>query len=95
MENFALIGLVENLKPVTAEIVIRRIVQHQPNGFIFQTRSMKLQALKILTDPRHPALYVSETRPPIEPPATDFLMVLRKHLTSAVNNYSRCAAKDI
>ncbi len=83
MENFALAGLAENLKPAMAEIVIRRIIQHQPDGFIFQTRSHRLPALKIVVDPRHPALYPSEARPPMESPATDFLMVLRKHLTSA------------
>ncbi len=83
MENFALVGLVENLKAAMAEVVIRRVVQQQPHGFIFQTRSMKLQAFKVVLDPRHPALYASETRPPLEAPATDFLMVLRKHLTSA------------
>jgi len=43
---------------------------------------VKLPAFKILSETRHPALYASEVRPPVEPPATDFLMVLRKHLTS-------------
>src|SRR4051812_25879792 len=83
MENLALAGLVENLKPAMTEIVIRRVVQQQPNGFIFQTRSVKLQAFKVLVEARQPALYVSEARPPLEAPASDFLMVLRKHLTSA------------
>jgi predicted ribosome quality control (RQC) complex YloA/Tae2 family protein len=83
MENLALVGLIENLRPLMAETIIRRIIQQQPNGFIFQTRSVKLPAFKILSETRNPALYASEVRPPIEPPATDFLMVLRKHLTSA------------
>src|SRR6516164_3087479 len=83
MENFALAGLYENLRPLMAETIIRRVVQHQPNGFIFQTRSVKLPAFKILLETRHPAIYASEARPPIETPTTDFLMVLRKHLTSA------------
>ncbi len=83
MENLALAGLVENLKPAMVELIIRRVVQHQPDGFIFQTRSVRLPAFKILADPRHPALYASDARQPIESPATDFLMVLRKHLTSA------------
>src|ERR1700755_3313661 len=83
MENFALIALVENLRPAMGDLVIRRIVQHQPNGFIFQTRSAKLPALKIVADPQNPTLYASETRPPREAPGTDFLMILRKHLTSA------------
>src|SRR4051812_38374733 len=83
MENLALAGLIENLKPAMSEIVIRRVIQQQPNGFIFQTRSVKLPAFKILVEARQPALYASETRPPVETPATDFLMVLRKHLTSA------------
>src|SRR5262249_27489882 len=83
MENFALIALLENLRPAMSELVIRRIVQHQPNGFIFQTRSVKLPAVKIVADNQRPALYASETRPPIESPGTDFQMVLRKHLTSA------------
>ena len=83
MENLALVGLVESLKPVMAEIVIRRVVQQQPNGFIFQTRSVKLPGFKVLADTRHPAIYTSEARPPKETPTTDFLMVLRKHLTSA------------
>lgn len=83
MENFALAGLCESLRPLMAETIIRRIVQHQPNAFIFQTRSVKLPAFKLLLEPRHPAIYPSEARPPIETPTTDFLMVLRKHLTSA------------
>src|SRR5438309_1125876 len=83
MENFALIALVENLRPSMTDLIIRRVVQHQPNGFIFQTRSVKLPALKIAAEPQNPAMYPSETRPPVEAPAGDFLMVLRKHLTSA------------
>src|SRR5215468_9662091 len=83
MENFALIALLENLRPAMSELIIRRIVQHQPNGFIFQTRSAKLPAVKIVADTQRPALYPSEMRPPVESPGTDFLMVLRKHLTSA------------
>src|SRR5438067_7995423 len=83
MENLALVGLVESLKPAMADLIIRRVIQQQPNGFIFQTRSLKLQAVKILIDSQSPALYASEARPPLEAPATDFLMVLRKHLTSA------------
>jgi predicted ribosome quality control (RQC) complex YloA/Tae2 family protein len=83
MENFTLIAIVENLRPATNDLVIRRVVQHQRNGFIFQTRSVKLPAFKIVAEPQNPALYASETRPPIESPGLDFLMVLRKHLTSA------------
>jgi len=83
MENFALIAIVENLRPAMSDLVIRRVVQHQRNGFIFQTRSVKLPAFKVVADPQAPALYASETRPPIETPGLDFLMVLRKHLTSA------------
>ena len=83
MENFALIAIVENLRPAMNELAIRRVVQHQRNGFIFQTRSVKLPAFKFLTIPQSPALYTSEARVPIESPSFDFLMVLRKHLTSA------------
>src|SRR6266852_3899464 len=83
MENFALIAIVENLRPALSEVVIRRVIQHQRNGFIFQTRSVKLPAFKIVADPLNPVLYPSESRPPNETPGTDFLMVLRKHLTSA------------
>lgn len=83
MENFALIALLENLHPAMSELVVRRVVQHQPNGFIFQTRSVRFPALKIVADTQRPTIYASETRPPIESPGTDFLMVLRKHLTSA------------
>jgi predicted ribosome quality control (RQC) complex YloA/Tae2 family protein len=83
MENFALIALVENLRPAMSDLVIRRVVQHQPNGFIFQTRSARLPAFKIIADVQNPALYASETRPPFESAAVDFLMILRKHLTSA------------
>jgi predicted ribosome quality control (RQC) complex YloA/Tae2 family protein len=83
MENFALIAIVENLRPAMSDLLIRRVVQHQRNGFIFQTRSIKLPAFKVVADPQAPALYPSETRPPIETPGLDFLMVLRKHLTSA------------
>jgi predicted ribosome quality control (RQC) complex YloA/Tae2 family protein len=83
MENFALIAIAENLRPSLSEVVIRRIVQHQRNGFLFQTRSVKLPAFKLVADPQNPALYASESRPPVETPNVDFLMVLRKHLTSA------------
>jgi predicted ribosome quality control (RQC) complex YloA/Tae2 family protein len=83
MENFALIALVENLRPLMSDVVIRRVVQHQPNGFILQTRSTKLAAFKIVAEMQHPALYASEARAPAEFPNDDFLMVLRKHLTSA------------
>src|SRR5438034_802230 len=83
MENFALIAIVENLRPAMNGLAIRRVVQHQPNGFIFQTRSIKLPAFKVLTIPQSPTLYASEARVPIESPSLDFLMVLRKHLTSA------------
>src|SRR5262245_4630871 len=83
MENFPLIALVENLRPVRTDVIIRRVVQHQSNGFIFQTRSVKLPAFKIVAEMQNPALYASEARPPAEPAGGDFLMVLRKHLTSA------------
>src|SRR5689334_18491162 len=83
MENLALVALVENLRPAISELLIRRVVQHQPNGFIFQTRSPKLPALKIIVEPQNPVLYPSEVRPPMETPGMDFTMVLRKHLTSA------------
>src|ERR1051325_695095 len=83
MENFALIAIVENLRPAMSELFIRRVVQHQRNGFIFQTRSLRLPAFKLVADPQNPALYASEARLPVETPGTDFLMVLRKHLTSA------------
>ena len=83
MENLALAALVENLRPAMKELIVRRVIQHQPNGFIFQTRSSKLTALKILAEPQNPVIYASEIRPPIETPGMDFMMVLRKHLTSA------------
>jgi predicted ribosome quality control (RQC) complex YloA/Tae2 family protein len=83
MENFALISLVEELKRAADRVVIRRIIQHQPNGFIFQTRGRNLPAFKVLLDARNPALYASGSRPPVDAPVTDFLMVLRKHLNAA------------
>src|SRR5882672_1372501 len=83
MENFALIGLAEQLKPALTDFTIRRIVQHQPHGFMLQSRSARLPALKILMNPQFPALYISESRPFAEAEGSDFLMVLRKHLTSA------------
>ena len=83
MENFALIALAEQLKPALSDFAIRRIVQHQPQGFILHNRSARLPALKILMNPQSPALYVSESRPFAEADGSDFLMVLRKHLTSA------------
>src|SRR6185503_17328791 len=83
MENFALVALVENLRPAMSDVIIRRVVQHHPNGFMFQTRSTKLPAFKVVAEMQQPALYASETRPPVESPGIDFLMVLRKHLTSA------------
>lgn len=83
MENFVLIALAGQLKPALTELHIRRVVQHQPHGFMFQTRTAKLPALKVLMNAQMPALYISETKPPLEPEGSDFLMVLRKHLTSA------------
>jgi len=83
MENFALIALAEQLKPALTDFAIRRIVQHQPHGFILHSRSARLPALKILMNPQFPALYISESRPFAEADGSDFLMVLRKHLTSA------------
>src|SRR6187401_3564629 len=83
MENFALIALAEQLKPALTEFTIRRIVQHQPHGFMLQSRSMAVPALKILMAAQFPALFVSESKPFAEPEGSDFLMVLRKHLTSA------------
>ncbi len=83
MENFALIALVENLRPMMADLLIRRVIQQQANGFIFQTRSARIPAIKVLLEARNPAIYTSETRPPTEAPGSDFLMILRKHLTSA------------
>jgi predicted ribosome quality control (RQC) complex YloA/Tae2 family protein len=83
MENFALIALVESLRPAMSDLIIRRVVQHQPNGFIIQTRSNRLPAFKIVADMQKPTIYVSEARPPAEFASGDFLMVLRKHLTSA------------
>jgi len=83
MENFALIALAEQLKPALADFAVRRIIQHQPHGFILQSRSQGIPALKLLMNAQFPALYPSESRPASEPEASDFLMVLRKHLTSA------------
>jgi len=83
MENFALIALAENLRPAMSDLIVRRVVQHQPNGFIFQARSARMPAFKVVADMQNPTLYASETRPPLESASADFLMVLRKHLTSA------------
>jgi predicted ribosome quality control (RQC) complex YloA/Tae2 family protein len=83
MENFALIALAESLRPTLEGCIIRRVVQHQTNGFFLQTRSAKLPSLKLLVEARNPAFYPSESKPPIEVPNSDFLMVLRKHFTSA------------
>jgi len=83
MENFALIALAESLRPSLEGCIIRRVVQHQTNGFLLQTRSAKLPSLKLLVEARSPAFYASESKPPIEVPNSDFLMVLRKHFTSA------------
>jgi predicted ribosome quality control (RQC) complex YloA/Tae2 family protein len=83
MENLALIALAEQLKPALDGFMIRRVVQHQPHGFLFHGRSAKLPALKVLMNGTFPALYVSEVKSPVETQNSDFLMVLRKHLTSA------------
>jgi predicted ribosome quality control (RQC) complex YloA/Tae2 family protein len=87
MENFALIGIAEHLRPLMSDsaggLIIRRVIQHQPHGFILQTRSNKLPALKIVMNAQYPAVYPSEARPPLESFGSDFLMVLRKHFTSA------------
>src|SRR5215469_12666697 len=96
MENFALIALEESLRPAMSELIIRRVIQHQPNGFIFQTRSVKLPSIKIVADTQRPAIYASENRPPMESPGSDFLMVLRKHLTSAeVTGFSKRLSERI
>jgi len=83
MENFALISLAESLKSSLDGMIVRRVIQHQPHGFILQTRSSRVPALKIVMDAQNPAIYASETKPPQEYPNSDFLMVLRKHFTSA------------
>lgn len=83
MENFALTALAETLRPALDGCIIRRVVQHQANAFILQTRSAKLPALKLLMEVRNPAFYPSEAKPPLEAPNSDFLMILRKHFTSA------------
>ena len=51
MENFALIALVENLRPSMSDLVIRRIVQHQPNGGLLAVREDTTQLLYTI-DPR-------------------------------------------
>ena len=87
MENFALIGIAENLRPLMNDsaggLIIRRVIQHQPHGFILQTRSNRLPAIKLVMNAQNPAVYPSEARPPLESTGSDFLMVLRKHFTSA------------
>jgi predicted ribosome quality control (RQC) complex YloA/Tae2 family protein len=83
MENLALIALAESLRPAMEGLIVRRVVQHQPHGFILQTRSARLPALKIVMNAQNPVLYPSEVKPPQEYPNSDFLMVLRKHFTSA------------
>src|SRR6185295_3290325 len=87
MENFALIGIAENLRPLMSDsaggLIVRRVIQHQPHGFILQTRSNRLPAIKLVMNAQYPAVYPSETRTPLESPGSDFLMVLRKHFTSA------------
>ena len=83
MENIALITLIEELRQVTEGLVVRRIVQHHPNGFLLQTRTVRIPALKISLIPRSPAVYVSSVKPPVDSASGDFLMVLRKHLVSA------------
>lgn len=83
MENFALISLADELDRATRDVVIRRIIQHQPRGLVLQTRTTRVPALKFLLDPRSPAVYVSARRPPVEHPAGDFVLVLRKHLVGA------------
>jgi predicted ribosome quality control (RQC) complex YloA/Tae2 family protein len=83
MENFALIAFAESLRPSLEGCIIRRVIQHQTNGFLLQTRSAKLPSLKLLMEARSPAFYPSESKPPIDVPNSDFLMVLRKHFTSA------------
>jgi len=83
MENLALIALAEHLRPAMEGLIVRRVVQHQPHGFMLQTRSTRLPSLKVLMAAQNPAFYASEAKPVIEYPNTDFLMVLRKHFTSA------------
>jgi predicted ribosome quality control (RQC) complex YloA/Tae2 family protein len=83
MENLAAIALVESLRTAMSDLVIRRVAQHQPTGFIFHTRSARLPAFKVLMDAQYPALYPSEAKLPAETAPSDFLMTLRKHLTSA------------
>src|SRR6185503_11402093 len=46
-------------------------------------RSNRLPAIKLVMNAQNPAIYPSETRPPMESAGSDFLMVLRKHFTSA------------
>lgn len=83
MENIALTGLADNLRSAMDDIIVRRVVQHHPNGFILYLRSARLPAFKILMNAQNPAFYASDSKPPMESPNSDFLMVLRKHFTSA------------
>ena len=83
MENFALVSFIEELKPLISGTAIRRVVQHHVHGFLLETRSPGLGALKLSLFPRHPAIYISENRPPVESVTSDFSMILRKHLVSA------------
>ena len=83
MENFTLIALTGEIADLATGMVVRRIVQHHPRGFLLQSRSTRVPALKISLEPRIPALYISDAKPPIDSVGGDFLMVLRKHLLSA------------
>jgi predicted ribosome quality control (RQC) complex YloA/Tae2 family protein len=76
MENLALVALVENLRPAMAELIIRRVVQHQIVHF--PNPIAKLPALSLLWSRRtlrsmHPGAAADGT------PGMDFTMVFRKH----------------
>ncbi len=83
MENFALISLAAELETAARGMVVRRIVQYSDRGFLLETRTGRTPGLKLSMDPRNPVLYISGARPPVDRTGSDFLLTLRKHLSSA------------
>ncbi len=78
-----MISLAAELETAARGMVVRRIVQYSDRGFLLETRTGRTPGLKLSMDPRNPVLYISGARPPVDKTGSEFLLTLRKHLSSA------------
>lgn len=83
MENFALIALVAELRPLTVGMSVRRIARFFGPVFSLETRSGKMPGIRISLNPRSPSIRVPGPVAFQNTLTDDFVMVLRKHLIAA------------